>query len=39
LAKSDPGFDLYRDLRDHASQAIERQLEAGRRMDEEDADT
>lgn len=38
LAKSDPAFELYRDLRDHAVGEIERQLEMGRRMDEEDAD-
>ncbi|MBR8431676.1 helix-turn-helix domain-containing protein [Burkholderia cenocepacia] len=38
LAKSDPAFDLYRDLRDHAARDIERQLEAGRRMDDQDAD-
>ena len=39
LAKSDPTFDLYRELRDYAVREIERQLEEGRRMDEEDADT
>ncbi|MGA4275681.1 helix-turn-helix domain-containing protein [Ralstonia nicotianae] len=38
LAKSDPAFELYRELRDYAVRAIERQLEEGRRMDEEDAD-
>nr|CCA84802.1 putative transcriptional regulator, XRE family [Ralstonia syzygii R24] len=38
LAKSDPAFDLYRELRDYAVREIERQLEQGRRMDEEDAD-
>jgi len=39
LAKSDPAFDLYRELHDHAIHEIERQLEEGRRMDEEEADT
>ena len=38
LAKSDATFELYRDLRDYAAHAIERQLEEGRSMDEEDAD-
>ncbi|WP_167313328.1 helix-turn-helix domain-containing protein [Ralstonia insidiosa] len=38
LAKSDPAFELYRELRDYAAREIERQLEEGRRMDEEDAD-
>jgi hypothetical protein len=38
LAKSDPAFELYRELRNHAAREIERQLEEGRRMDEEDAD-
>ncbi|MFC3111059.1 helix-turn-helix domain-containing protein [Undibacterium arcticum] len=38
LAKSDPTFELYRDLRDYAAHEIERQLEEGRSMDEEDAD-
>jgi len=39
LSKSDPAFELYRELRDYAVREIERQLEEGRRMDEEDADT
>jgi hypothetical protein len=38
LARSDPTFELYRALQNHAAQEIERQLEEGRRMDEEDAD-
>jgi len=38
LARSDPTFELYRALQNHATQEIERQLEDGRRMDEEDAD-
>lgn len=38
LARSDPAFELYRELRDYAAREIERQLEQGRRMDEEDAD-
>ncbi len=38
LTKSDATFGLYQDLRGHAIREIERQLEEGRRMDEEDAD-
>jgi hypothetical protein len=38
LARSDPTFELCRALQNHAAQEIERQLEEGRRMDEEDAD-
>lgn len=38
LAKSDPTFELYRGLRDYAANEIKRQLEEGRRMDEEDED-
>jgi hypothetical protein len=38
LAKSDPTFELYRSLLDYAVREIERQLEEGRLMDEEDAD-
>jgi transcriptional regulator with XRE-family HTH domain len=38
LGKSDPTFALYQELQNHAAQEIERQLEEGRRMDEEDAD-
>lgn len=39
LAKSDPTFELYRDLRDYATREIERQIKEGRYMDEIDADT
>jgi transcriptional regulator with XRE-family HTH domain len=38
LARSDPTFELYRQLHIHAAKEIDRQLEEGRRMDEEDAD-
>ena len=39
LTKSDPTFELYRSLRDHASRDIKIQLEEGRIMDEMDADS
>ena len=38
LAQSDPSFELYRQLRDHAAHEIEHQLVEGRLMDEEDAE-
>ena len=39
LTKSDPTFELYRSLRDHASRDIKIQLEEGRIMDEMDSDS
>lgn len=38
ITRADPTYDLYADIKDHATQDIERQLADGRRMDEEDAD-
>lgn len=38
LTKTDPAFDIYRDMREHAANEIERRLAEGRRMDEEDMD-
>lgn len=38
LGRADPAFELYDSLRRHAIDCIERQLAAGRRMDEADSD-
>ena len=38
ITRADPTYDLYADIKRHATQDIERQLADGRRMDEEDAD-
>ena len=38
ITRTDPAYDLYVAMRDHAAHDIERQLADGRRMDEEDAD-
>ncbi len=38
ITRADPTYDLYADIKGHATQDIERQLADGRRMDEEDAD-
>ena len=37
LGRFDPAYKLYEDIRDHAQHNIDRQLEEGRMLDEEDA--